>query len=262
MKHRKLRLSCELLNMLRAPREVVVITGSGLGVASGLPASRDGLDGLWSRHDPQDLATAEGFRRDPASVWAWNSDRRVRASRAMPNAAHRAIAELAKVVPLMTVITQNGDNLHERAGTRRTIYLHGRLDDAWCPACGVPHVSQPYGNNSANRSPRHAHSAPPACRLCGAFVRPGRLWHGERPQAALWRTCYIVATSAHLVLTVGTSCQSPAAAELCYAALAAGAKLVQINPNPTPMDRLASHNLRGKAEILLPLLLTYGWPGT
>ncbi|CAB3684291.1 MULTISPECIES: Sir2 family NAD-dependent protein deacetylase [Achromobacter] len=262
MKYRKFHLSFGLLNTLREAREVVVITGSGLGVASGLPASRDGIDGLWSQHDPGDLATAEGFRRDPASVWAWNSVRRVRASRAMPNAAHWAIGELAKVIPLMTVITQNGDNLHERAGTPRAIYLHGRLDDAWCPACGVPHVSQPYGGNFATRPLEHTHSAPPACRLCGAFVRPGRLWHGERPQAALWRTCHILATSANLVLTVGTSCQSPAAAELCYAALAAGAKLVQINPNSTSMDRLASHNLRGKAEILLPLLLAYAWPRT
>lgn len=258
MKYRKVHLSCELLNTLREAREVVVITGSGLGVASGLPASRDGIDGFWSQHDPECLATAEGFRRDPTSVWAWNSVRRVHASRAMPNAAHQAIAALAKVIPLMTVITQNGDNLHESAGTPRAIYLHGRLDDAWCPACGVPHVFQSYGS----RPLEYVHSAPPACRLCGAFVRPGRLWHGERPQAALWRTCHILATSANLVLTVGTSCQSPAVAELCYAALAAGAKLVQINPNPTPMDRLASHNLRGKAEIVLPLLLAYAWPGT
>lgn len=178
MKHRKLHLSCELLNMLRAPREVVVITGSGLGVASGLPASRDGLDGLWSRHDPQDLATAEGFRRDPASVWAWNSDRRVRASRAMPNAAHRAIAELAKVVPLMTVITQNGDNLHERAGTRRTIYLHGRLDEAWCPACGVPHVSQPLRQqlcqSIAQTRPFGASCMPALRGICAS--RPSLAW--------------------------------------------------------------------------------------
>ncbi|WZB76488.1 Sir2 family NAD-dependent protein deacetylase [Achromobacter insuavis] len=185
MKYRKLHLSFGLLNTLREAREVVVITGSGLGVASGLPASRDGIDGLWSQHDPRDLATAEGFRRDPSSVWAWNSVRRVCARRAMPNAAHWAIGDLAKVIPLMTVITQNGDNLHERAGTPRAIYLHGRLDDAWCPACGVPHVSQPYGGNFATRPLEHTHSAPPACRLCGAFVRPGRLWHGERPQAAV-----------------------------------------------------------------------------
>lgn len=260
MTYRKLHLSRALLDSLRKAQEIVVVTGSGLGVASGLPASRDGINGLWSRHDPAALATAAGFRLNPAAAWNWHASRRVSATKAMPNAAHHAISALAVLRPLTTVITQNGDALHERAQTPRLLHLHGTLDEAHCSACGVPHTLPAPDDKRTPSSRGPAYPPPPTCRLCAGVVRPSRLWHGERPHAQLWRTAHIAATSANLVLAVGTSCQSPTASDLCYAALGSGAALVQINPNATAMDRLATHTLRGKAEDILPLLLAYAWP--
>jgi len=109
---------------------------------------------------------------------------------------------------------------------------------------------------------RHGpYPAPPACRICGNLVRPGRLWHGEAPAPPVWRVAKGLAANADLVLTAGTSCQTSAVAELCYEAVGRGAQLVQINPNPTTLDRVASHCIRGAAEKVLPLLLARAWPG-
>lgn len=259
MKLRKLDLPDALLQSVRAARNIVVLTGSGLNPASRLPVSRDGLRGLWARYDAEALATEDGFRRDPALVWAWHEERRRRMQSAVPNPAHRAIAALAARAPDTFVVTQNADTLHELAGSPRILHLQGRIDQPWCSACGVPHtLAAP-----ASKPPKQARRpAPPSCRLCGGLVRPGRLWHGEPPHPDVWRIAKGLAASADLLIAVGTSCQTPAAADLCYEAMANGAELVQINPNPTLLDRVATHNIKGTAEKILPLLLARAWPGT
>lgn len=257
MKPRKLDLPDSLLASLRTARNIVVFTGSGLNPASRLPQSRDGMRGLWARYDAAALATEEGFRRDPALVWAWHEERRRRMLLAAPNAAHRAIAALANRVPATFVVTQNGDALHERAGSPRILHLLGRIDQPRCSACGMPHT---LGAPPA-RPPRHGpYPEPPACRICGGVVRPGRLRHDEPPEPEVWRIAKGLAACADLLLVVGTSCLTPAAADLCYEAMANGAQLVQINPNPTLLDRVATHNIRGPAEKVLPLLLARAWP--
>ncbi len=258
MKLRKLDLPDSLVQTLRAARNIIVLTGSGLNPASGLPQSRDGMRGLWARYDAAALATEAGYRNDPALVWAWHEERRRRALLAAPNAAHRAIAALAERAPGTFVVTQNGDTLHERAGSPRILHLQGRFDQPRCTACAMTHTLTTPPARHARHGP---YPQPPACRICGGAVRPGRLWHGEAPAPEVWRIAKGLAASADLLMTVGTSCQTPAAAELCYEAMARGAQLVQINPNPTLLDRVASHGVRGPAEKVLPLLLARAWPG-
>lgn len=257
MKARKFDLPDALPLALRAARNIVVLTGSGLNPASRLPLCRDGMRGLWARYDADALATEEGFRRDPALVWAWNEERRRQTLRAAPNAAHRAIAALADRVPGTFVVTQNGDTLHEQAGSPRILHLLGRFDQPRCAACGMPHtLAEP----PARPSRQGPHPEPPACRICGGLVRPGRAWHGEAPQPEVWRIAKGLAACADVLLAVGTSCLTPAAAELCYEAMSSGARLVQVNPNPTLLDRVATLNIRGAAEKVLPLMLAGAWP--
>jgi len=121
-----------LLSALRSARHVVVFTGAGVSAESGIPTFRDALTGLWERFDPAELATADAYRRDPALVWGWYEWRRMKVLQARPNPAHMAIAELAGHVPQLTLITQNVDDLHERAGSREVIHLHGSLHRPRC----------------------------------------------------------------------------------------------------------------------------------
>lgn len=258
MKLRTLDIPDSVVQLVRDARLIVVLTGSGLNPASRLPQSRDGMRGLWARYDAQALATEDGYRKDPAPVWAWHEERRRRAQIAMPNAAHRAIAALAGYMPGTFVVTQNGDTLHERAGSPRILHLQGRFDQPRCSACAMPHMLAPPPEKPARHGP---YPAPPACRICGGLVRPGRLWHGEAPVPAVWWVAKGLAANADVVLTAGTSCLTPAAAELCYEAMGYGAQLVQINPNPTMLDRVARHNIRGPAEKVLPSLVARAWPG-
>ncbi|MCG7327676.1 Sir2 family NAD-dependent protein deacetylase [Achromobacter sp. ACRQX] len=257
MKLRSLDIPDPLVEALRAARLIVVVTGSGLNPASRLPQTRDGMRGLWARYDAAALATDAGYRNDPSLVWAWHEERRRRALLATPNAAHRAIAALAGRVPGTFVVTQNGDTLHEQAGSPRILHLQGRFDQPRCSGCGMPHTLTAPPDKSARHGP---YPAPPACRICGELVRPGRLWHGEAPAPAVWRVAKGLVANADLILTAGTSCQTSAAAELCYEAVGCGAQLVQINPNPTTLDRVATHSIRGAAEKVLPLLLARAWP--
>ena len=131
-----------LIAALRAARHVVLFTGAGVSAESGIPTFRDALTGLWQRFDAEELATPEAFQKDKDLVWGWYEWRRMRVLRAQPNAAHRAIAWLAQQVPQLTVVTQNVDDLHERAGSVDVVHLHGRLHAPRCFACGRPHALQ------------------------------------------------------------------------------------------------------------------------
>lgn len=124
-----------LLDTLKNAGHILVFTGAGVSAESGIPTFRDALVGLWARFDPTALATREAFRRDPTLVWGWYESRRMLACNARPNAAHRAIAELSTIVPKLTLITQNVDDLHERADSSEVIHLHGSLNKPRCFAC-------------------------------------------------------------------------------------------------------------------------------
>ena len=241
---------------LAAARHVVVFTGAGVSAESGIPTFRDALTGLWSRFDPMELATADAFRRDPALVWGWYEWRRARVAKAEPNAAHVAIAAMARRVPRLTVVTQNVDDLHERAGSDPH-RLHGSLFAPRCFDCGrrapLPGVTP---DSDGERL------APPACAHCGGAVRPGVVWFGEPlPEETLARA-FEAASDCDVLLSVGTSSVVFPAADIHFVAARAGAAVVQVNPDRTPLDAAAAFNLRGTAAGILPRLVEEAWPQT
>ncbi|WP_280155249.1 NAD-dependent protein deacylase [Piscinibacter sp. XHJ-5] len=233
---------------LQAAASVCVLTGAGMSAESGIPTFRDALAGLWSRFDPAALASEEGFRADPQLVWDWYAQRRDAVHRAEPNAGHRALAAfVAARAGGVTVITQNVDDLHQRAGCRDTIRLHGDiLQDRWLEAC-----------------PRtvacHARSAvpgrPPRCADCGNLVRPGVVWFGEMLPVHAIDAAEAAARRCEVMLVVGTSGAVWPAAGLAGSARAAGAFVVIVNPHASEIDAQAHAVLRSTAAVALPALL-------
>ncbi|MEU4677830.1 NAD-dependent deacylase [Micromonospora sp. NPDC023737] len=246
--------------LLGDARRVVVFTGAGISAESGVPTFRDDLTGLWARFDPQRLATAEAFHADPDLVWGWYEWRRARVSRAEPNAGHRAISIIQNRAPECSVVTQNVDDLHERAGSHGVIHLHGSLFAPRCVAAAHPATFAPVSEIATPDEGRRV--PPPRCPSCAALVRPGVVWFGEAlPEAAL--TAAVEAAAAcDVLLTVGTSGVVYPAAEIPGVAARVGATVIQVNPEPTPLDRVATINLRGTAAHVLPALVASAWQET
>lgn len=178
-----MEFSQDLLVALRNARHVVVFTGAGVSAESGIPTFRDALTGLWTQFDASELASPEGFRADPALVWGWYEWRRMTVMHAEPNPAHYAIAKLAGLVPQLTVITQNVDDLHERAGSADPVRLHGSLRRPRCFACNRPHEFSP-GIPEEPEGGRRLE--PPRCGHCGGRIRPGVVWFGEELPRDAW----------------------------------------------------------------------------
>jgi NAD-dependent deacetylase len=245
-------MSGPLAESLRRARHVAVLTGAGVSAESGLPTFRDALSGLWAKHRPEDLATPEAFERDPATVWAWYRMRREAALAAEPNPAHLALARLETLVPRFTLITQNVDGLHRRAGSVNVVELHGDLTRARCSREG----------GTVERWEESADGAgPPRCKNCGAYLRPDVVWFGEQlPEKALtqaWAAVY----DCDVFLAVGTSNLVEPAASLPWLAAAQGAAVGVIN---TSMEGQRSgagiHHLPGPAGAVLPELVRDAWP--
>ncbi len=230
-------------------RHVVVFTGAGMSAESGIPTFRDALTGLWSQYEAERLATPEAFRRDPALVWGWYEWRRLRALQAQPHEGHVALAAIERHVGRMTLITQNVDDLHERAGSREVLHLHGSLHAPRCSRCGQAHALSTVWPGEPEGGRR---LAPPACVACAAPVRPGVVWFGESLPADVLQRAAAAADDCDLWITVGTSGLVYPAAELPQRAARAGAQLVQINPQATPLDDWYAHRLRSSAATVLP----------
>lgn len=225
-----------------------VLTGAGMSAESGIATFRDALSGLWARFDPAELASEEGFRAQPQRVWAWYAERRSGVRAAAPNAGHRALADFDRRHPgVMTLVTQNVDDLHQRAGVPGTLRLHGDiLEDRWLQPC--------------RRQPACAVDAalpgcPPRCADCGNLLRPGVVWFGEMLPAGAMRAAEQAAQGCRLMLVVGTSGAVWPAAGLATQARSAGAIVIIVNPNESEIDDVAHHVLRGTAARLLPALL-------
>lgn len=229
---------------------VTILSGAGISAESGIPTFRDALTGLWERFDASDLATANAFRSDRDLVWGWYEWRRMLVMRAKPNPGHLAIARLTELVPKLTLITQNVDDLHERAGSRDVIHLHGSLFAPRCFACARPHAfthepDEPEGGRRLK---------PPRCLHCGGYVRPGVVWFGEAlPQDAIAAAMRAV-EDCDLMLVVGTSGIVHPAAALPALAKKRGVKVVQINPHPTELDADCDINICAPASALMDLL--------
>lgn len=216
-----------IAKLLQEARHVVVFTGAGVSAESGIPTFRDALTGLWSRFDPAQLATAEAFRADPGLCWGWYESRRLKVIQAQPNAAHLAIAELAKHVPELTVVTQNVDDLHERAGSQDVIHLHGSLHSPRCIDCGNAHMTPLPSDELPVDGCR---LEPPRCDACNGYIRPGVVWFGEMLPEAAWNAGLTAAGDCDLCFSIGTSGVVYPAAELPLRALGAGATVVHVNP--------------------------------
>jgi NAD-dependent deacetylase len=227
-----------LLAALR-PGGLVVLTGAGMSAESGIPTFRDAMTGLWSRFDPAELASEDGFRAQPQRVWQWYQERR-----------HRALAALDQRHPgVLTIVTQNVDDLHQRAGNRDAIRLHGDiLQDRWLDAC-------PHRPPCAVATAVAAHGGPPRCAECGNPVRPGVVWFGEMLPALALERAERAARQCSVMLVVGTSGAVWPAAGLASAARHAGAWVAIVNPNASEIDDDAHLVLRGSAAQLLPALL-------
>ena len=216
-----------------------------------MPTFRDKQVGLWERFDAMELATPSAFRRDPALVWGWYEWRRKVVLTAQPNAGHRALVALAQRVPHFTLVTQNVDDLHERAGSAHVLHLHGELARAACEACQRPYV---FPAGIPDVLDRGARIEPPRCEACGAKVRPGVVWFGESLLEAAWRQAREAAEECNVFLCVGTSALVYPAASLAQLAIAAGAVVVEINSNPAELGA-GVITLRGTAGTVLSQLI-------
>jgi NAD-dependent deacetylase len=245
-----------LISVLRAATRVVVLTGAGVSAESGIPTFRDKQTGLWEKFDAAELATPYAFDRDPAFVWGWYEWRRGLVLKVQPNAGHRAIAAMQTHVPHFTLITQNVDDLHERAGSRDVLHLHGELSRPYCEAC-----RRPYSHAEAipDLPPGGARLEPPRCATCGAKIRPGVVWFGEALPEQAWGSARESASQCDVFITCGTSSLVQPAASLTHMAIDAGAKTIQVNPNPTDLDAAVTFAIRGPSGIVLPQLIAETW---
>lgn len=248
----------ELIAALRHARHVVVLTGAGISAESGIQTFRDALTGLWMRFDAKDLATPGAFCRDEALVWGWYEWRRMQALRAEPNPAHLAIAALEKQLPRLTVVTQNVDDLHERAGSSEVLHLHGSLHSPRCFVCGRPHGFPPGIPDEPEGGRR---LCPPRCSDCGGAIRPGVVWFGEALPARELKHALAAVSDCDVLFAIGSSGIVQPAASLPSLARRAGATVVQVNTMSTGLDGECSCLLRGPAGAVMPALLQAAFAG-
>lgn len=219
--------------------KIAVLTGAGVSAESGIPTFRSN-GGYWRQYRFEDLATPEGFARDPKFVWTWYEERRRTIAAARPNAGHFALAEMEKRVAAFTLITQNVDGLHDLAGSKNVIKLHGDIWTVRCLKCGKSRVER-----------AQLTDLPPHC-ACGGMLRPGVVWFGESlPHGALERAQAAV-RAADLLIVAGTSAQVYPAAGL----ISLAPTVLEINPEETPFSDEVTYSLRGTSAEILPQLLS------
>jgi NAD-dependent deacetylase len=236
-------ISERLKSCLATATHVVAFTGAGISAESGVPTFR-GADGIWNKMRPEELASMDGFLRNPELVWEWYAHRKRIIAEVQPNAGHVALARMERCVPHFTVITQNIDNLHRRAGSRNVHELHGNIERNYCIACG-----RRYSNDEVLKA-----VGIPRCAACNGKIRPDVVWFGEALPEDEWEASVRASESASLFLSIGTSAVVYPAASLPVVAKAAGAYLVEINPEPTALTERADEFLQGPAGTILPLL--------
>ena len=242
------RIPHEAVQRLRESKRLVVLTGAGVSAESGVPTFR-GKDGLWKNHRPEQLATPQAFEKDPELVWDWYHWRRKIVRGVSPNPAHYAIAELERRVGDFTLITQNVDGLHLRAGSGKVFQIHGDLHHARCAKCTA--VIALEGQEGLV-----------ICDLCGGHMRPNVVWFGENLDIRLLEDSYVASGASDLLIVAGTSNIVQPAASLAYAALANSGYVLEVNLDPTPLTGSASATVLGKAgEVLTELTqLAFGKP--
>lgn len=228
--------------LLARASAICVSSGAGMSAESGIPTFR-GDDGLWKNFKPEELATPEAFARNPAAVWDWYRWRRQQLAAVQPHNGHRVLARWEQRPGLaLTVITQNVDGLHHRAGSENVLELHGRLDVVRCSACSYQEVTlDDLGPD-------------PHCDACGARLRPGVVWFGESLPIDQLNAAQHAVEACDLLLSIGTSGVVYPAAGLVEFARARRVNIIEINPNPTPQSDLATVCIRQGCRDALPAL--------
>ncbi|MYR06020.1 NAD-dependent protein deacylase [Gordonia sp. SID5947] len=242
----------DVVEAVRRAEWITVFTGAGMSAESGIATFRDADTGLWEKFDPAQLATPEAWQTDPALVWGWYQWRARLVRDAQPNAGHQALAELARDRAVM-VVTQNVDDLHERAGSDVVSHLHGSLFAPRCSHCGRPYQGTGADPQLAVHEMR---VEPPTCPACLSAIRPGVVWFGEALPADAWRTAENVFAASDVVLVVGTSGIVYPAAGLPMRAIESGIPVVEVNPDESALSAVVTHRVASSAGVGLPALVT------
>lgn len=226
---------------LRDTEKIVFVTGAGISQESGIPTFR-GKDGLWRKYDPMKLATIDAFYEDPKLVWEWYEERRQNILSASPNPGHVAIAELEKHRQV-SVLTQNIDGLHQRAGSTNIYELHGSIITIKCTVCDFK-----------NKITSGFLQLPPLCK-CGNILRPDVVWFGEALPQDVWKSAMTQASACDIMIVVGTSLEVSPANLLPVYAKQNGAMIIEVNVEKTHMSSSMDLSLRTSAAKALPGLV-------
>jgi NAD-dependent deacetylase len=238
----------ELTAFLRTSQRIAVLTGAGISQESGLRTFRDTMDGLWAQYRPEDLATPEAFEKNPELVWEFYAARRLKAGQVQPNAGHFALAKMEQHVPHFTLITQNVDGLHQQAGSKSVVELHGNITRVKCSRhCGVV--------MDWDESPGKV----PTCPECGARLRPDVVWFGEMLPGDELATAVHASRTCTVFFSIGTSGLVHPAAALPFLAKQSGAVIVEVNIEDTPLTPTVDYFFRGKSGEILPELVNAVW---
>lgn len=241
----------EAAERLRSSQRLVILTGAGISKESGVPTFRDAIDGLWAKYDPAQLATPDAFRRNPKLVWDWYEYRRDLVRQAQPNPGHYALADLQRHFPGTRIITQNVDDLHERAGSTNIIRLHGSLAANRCfsDCQGSPTPVDIWALDW------DINAGPPPCPHCGGWVRPDVVWFGEMLPSDQLEAATYASSSADVMLVVGTSGVVMPAANMPFIAKRARACVIEVNPVESQITSVADLWLPGPSGDVLPRLV-------
>ncbi|MBA7607220.1 NAD-dependent protein deacylase [subsurface metagenome] len=232
-----------LIEVLTRAKHVAVSTGAGISAESGIPTFR-GKEGLWKKYRAEELATPTAFTQNPELVWEFYEWRRGIIAEKAPNPGHEVLARWENVFPFFSLITQNIDGLHQKAGSTDMLELHGNIWKLRCTEEGT--VSENH------QTPLE--EVPPLCPNCGAVLRPHVVWFGESLSPTVLHKAFQLSSECDVMFVIGTSALVQPAASLPLSAAEAGAKIVEINPDPTPLTPYADFSFRGKAGEILPLI--------
>lgn len=232
-----------LIEVLQEANSVAILTGAGISAESGIPTFR-GEEGLWKKYRPEELATPTAFSQDPKLVWEWYDWRRGIIAQKEPNPGHKVIARWEETFPSVSLITQNIDGLHQKAGSKNIWELHGNIWKLRCTEEGT--IKENYDTPLKE--------IPPYCSNCGALLRPHVVWFGESLSPTILQESIQLSSECDVMFVVGTSAVVQPAASLPFEASEAGAKIVEINPDPTPLSLYTDFSIRGKSGEILPII--------
>jgi len=233
----------DVIPLLSGAKNVAVLTGAGISAESGVPTFR-GTDGLWSKLKPEELANFDAFLRNPELVSEWYKHRREVTRVAQPNGGHLALVEMENMFRHFTLITQNIDNLHRRAGSKNIAELHGNMERNYCLGCGERYDGEDFDRNGSFK-----------CAKCGGIIRPDIVWFGEMLPPDQWNIAEDASVEADVMYVVGTSAVVYPAAQLPMTVKRNGGTIVEVNLDVTPLSEIADVSIQGKAsEVLIEIV--------